>query len=660
MRRGQQRGTPWHSEPLKGYRPRFLIHDGSVMKGERKCPVCDTPVSEDAIECPSCGLPKELWPDQPDTVQFLSPSTEGGAVPPVQEPIPAPATEAPPKEEPVPEVPSEVPVEEIAPPKEAPAPEPPAIPEAPEPLPPPAPTPEPEAKVPTPEVPLEEAAPVKETPSVEQAIPEEIPAEPLPTEPVEVPSREEEVSPAEVAEPEPASAVQIPEVPAPTPDGDPDIIFAELAQANKRLVEIAVRYSVDVRAAAQILKRAASFWKINEKEDAIGQMHSARVELTNSIELKSAELLLESERNLNNFGPFATKEMQQVLSEMRAYQTTLDFDGFFSTLNKFQNLREASEKDLGSLGQLISMLNTLETGIMSLGGSQFNAKTFIEKAYAQTEKGRRKDGEAVLTMAVSQSIEILQPLIEKKVAQVSARLKEAHAGGVDVRGPAVLVRQITLALRGRRFVQVLQLLTRIDAVFPETSSRKKTPEKHSSSKSHVRAHSTVVDSKDTSSSTKGHSEELEIRSGRSYLFLESRSERGTAAFLQAKGSHRGLFLTASFPPKLLEETKLPDTELVWISESSGWKETYNPKVLDHEIASRILSFISDPGAAVVMLDGLAYMVTENGADRVEKFLKRLMDAASSRKITILGTLHAEGVGEKEVARLKGLFDQCIG
>ncbi|MCL5984129.1 MAG: DUF835 domain-containing protein, partial [Candidatus Thermoplasmatota archaeon] len=110
----------------------------------------------------------------------------------------------------------------------------------------------------------------------------------------------------------------------------------------------------------------------------------------------------------------------------------------------------------------------------------------------------------------------------------------------------------------------------------------------------------------------------------------------------------------------LEETKLPDTELVWISESSGWKETYNPKVLDHEIASRILSFISDPGAAVVMLDGLAYMVTENGADRVEKFLKRLMDAASSRKITILGTLHAEGVGEKEVARLKGLFDQCIG
>ena len=628
------------------------------MKGERKCPVCDTPVPEEALECPSCGLPKELWPDQPVIETAPAPVapppvSTAPAVAEAPSSGPGPAAPSPAVEKATPEtslpkavepsIPSEAPPSET-PPTPSPA-------ESPETVPPPdtkkSPIPEPRDLEPEPEPAPSPASP--EAPAPPVVIP--------PVSPVQSPS--ELPLSSEAAEPR----NEVVSAPAEIEESDPDIIFAKLAQANKRLVELAVHHSVDVRTSAMMLKRAANFWKLSEKEEAIVEMRSAESELADSIQRKAVEVLAGAVRNVENMGPFASPQMREDLESMSRHLAHRDLESFFQSFTALERATAEQEKQLSSLGPMVNTLNLLETGIIALGNDSFHARPSIEKAFGYVEKGRRKEGEAVLAMAVTQAIEVLQPLIERRIVEISNRLKTAHARGMDVRAPAVLVKQITMALRARRFTQVLQLFERVDTIFPEsltndppTRNAPGTPQR-----SKGRAKSTISSSSSVDPAQPAPGPlPVDLRAGRSYLFLDARPSRAIEAFNKVKGDRLGLFLTSTFPVKLREDYRIPGGNVVWISESSGWKETLNPRLLDHEITARVLHFMEDQDAAVVLIDGLGDLVTSNGLDRTIKFLKKIMDAASSHRIVLISTLSPGSVEDSSTARLKGLFDQVSG
>ena len=648
------------------------------MKGERKCPVCDTPVAEEALECPSCGLPKELWPDQVDlgTPTVPTPAATVAATPPPAELAPAPTL--PEKEEPAPSPPAVAPTPSPTPPVEETAPSPP--PETPQPSPPSPPV----------EVPKEQSAPsppVEEAPeSPPPSPPQEEPKEPLPPETpspvVEPPSTPIPVQP----EPTPSPPVQKEEVPVPTRPAepvvvpvevtppptspsievvkkDPDLAFAKLAQVNKRLVELAVRYSVDVRSAAQMLKRAANFWKISEKSEAIAEMRSAEAELGNALLSKGAGLLAESTRDVDNMGPFASAKMREALEQMAARHAARDLEGYFRNFEALETETAEQERQLANFGPMINTLNQLENGIVSLGNSSFRVRPSIEKAYGYVEKGHRKEGEAMLAMAVTQAIEILQPLLERRIVEISNRLKMAHTRGIDVRAPAVLVKQITIALRARRFTQVLQLLSRVETIFPDSLTNGDSEKAHEreAARTRVRTRSTVTsDSEKGTSHPAAGAAPVEMRAGRTYLFMDSRPTRGIEAFRQVKGDRHGLLMTSTFPPKLMEDYGVTGKNVVWISENAGWTETYNPRLMDHEVTARALHFMEEPEAAVVMIDGLGELISANGLERTVKFLKKILDAAASKRIVVITTLLPGSTDAAGKSRIEGMFDEVAG
>jgi hypothetical protein len=118
-------------------------------------------------------------------------------------------------------------------------------------------------------------------------------------------------------------------------------------------------------------------------------------------------------------------------------------------------------------------------------------------------------------------------------------------------------------------------------------------------------------------------EDHTLKSGSSYLFTDKGVVRAFDAFkkLISEG-RRGLVITRSHPSRVQQLYSL-DCPIMWIAKSSkpsGGVLSLEPTRL-MKIHSTISDFIKANPGSVVLLDGLEYLVTENGFAPVMKAIQ---------------------------------------
>jgi len=118
-------------------------------------------------------------------------------------------------------------------------------------------------------------------------------------------------------------------------------------------------------------------------------------------------------------------------------------------------------------------------------------------------------------------------------------------------------------------------------------------------------------------------EEPILKGGSSYLYTDRAVSRAYAAFkkLLAEG-HRGLVITRSHPNRV-QQIHGVDCPVMWIAKASkptGGIISLEPTRL-MKIHGTISDFIKANAGAVVLLDGLEYLVTENGFGAVMKAIQ---------------------------------------
>ena len=118
-------------------------------------------------------------------------------------------------------------------------------------------------------------------------------------------------------------------------------------------------------------------------------------------------------------------------------------------------------------------------------------------------------------------------------------------------------------------------------------------------------------------------EEPILKGGNSYLFTERGVVRAYAAFkrLLADG-HRGLVITRSHPNRV-QQVHGVDCPIMWIAKASrptGGVISLEPTRL-MKIHGTISDFIKANAGSAVLLDGLEYLVTENGFGAVMKAIQ---------------------------------------
>ncbi len=140
----------------------------------------------------------------------------------------------------------------------------------------------------------------------------------------------------------------------------------------------------------------------------------------------------------------------------------------------------------------------------------------------------------------------------------------------------------------------------------------------------------------------------ELEDGRSYVVKERKPERGLALFLSlVEKGYRPLFVTRQHPNHVVSSHAGKDVRVMWLSTTLGkdYVDPHNLNSLTHVISEHIAA----GGKAAILLDGLEYLMINNDAPRVFKFLEFLNEQVAQTPTILLISVDERTFEPKELA-----------
>ena len=147
--------------------------------------------------------------------------------------------------------------------------------------------------------------------------------------------------------------------------------------------------------------------------------------------------------------------------------------------------------------------------------------------------------------------------------------------------------------------------------------------------------------------------ELELGRGVCYLVEEKKPDLAYRLFKQlVPDPLPGIVITRLYPDRVKRERALPtDAKVLWLSHTPG-EDNHNPTAIG-TLAKTISRFIEDHGGeAVVLLDGLEYLIVNNGFLQTLMFVEHVNEFVMQRKAVVLIPCSPEALEEKELALLE--------
>src|SRR4030042_4453404 len=111
-----------------------------------------------------------------------------------------------------------------------------------------------------------------------------------------------------------------------------------------------------------------------------------------------------------------------------------------------------------------------------------------------------------------------------------------------------------------------------------------------------------------------------------------------------------LCVTRQFPDKVKEIFDFRDSRILWLSHTPG-KDHHNPTSIG-TLATVISSFIERYKRCIVLIDGLEYLVINNGFQQVLRFAEHINEQVMQSRSTVLIPISPNAFSEKELALLE--------
>lgn len=118
-----------------------------------------------------------------------------------------------------------------------------------------------------------------------------------------------------------------------------------------------------------------------------------------------------------------------------------------------------------------------------------------------------------------------------------------------------------------------------------------------------------------------------------------------------------LCMTTTFPEKVVKEHRLEGVDMYWLSDTNPGPKTLDPKRLDFEVIRALSNFAKAQKGGAILLDGLEYLVVENGFDKTFKFIKRVNDLCSVHGTTFLVPITPGALDPDQMTMLRNEFDR---
>jgi hypothetical protein len=145
---------------------------------------------------------------------------------------------------------------------------------------------------------------------------------------------------------------------------------------------------------------------------------------------------------------------------------------------------------------------------------------------------------------------------------------------------------------------------------------------------------------------------MDVEEGTCYLLKEPKP---VLAFrLLELGASEGracLCITRQIPDRVRREHRIGGSSCLWLSEIPG-EGHHSGKALA-SLAKRIEDFLTAQGGrGLVLLDGLEYLVENNGFEAVLAFVEHLNEFVMARRAVLLIPASPKAIGAREVAMLE--------
>ncbi len=143
----------------------------------------------------------------------------------------------------------------------------------------------------------------------------------------------------------------------------------------------------------------------------------------------------------------------------------------------------------------------------------------------------------------------------------------------------------------------------------------------------------------------------ELEEGRCYLVKEKKPEKGLATFRRViEQGFRPIYVTRQHPNHVQRVYKGREILVVWLSTTLG-RDYVDPHNLN-SLSNMLTNFMADGDRAVILLDGLEYLMINNDFPRILQFLQFLNEQIAIHRSVLVLSLDERAFDEKELALLE--------
>lgn len=143
----------------------------------------------------------------------------------------------------------------------------------------------------------------------------------------------------------------------------------------------------------------------------------------------------------------------------------------------------------------------------------------------------------------------------------------------------------------------------------------------------------------------------EMRRGFSYLVKEAKPNKSFEIFVdQVTHNIQGLCVTRQHPTNIRKEWGLEKTPIIWLSNQLG-KVYVNPSNIGI-LSDTIIRFVEKSGDAVVLIDGIEFLVVNNDFDKVLRMVHHVTEAVMENRSRLIVSVDPRTLETRELALLE--------
>ena len=143
----------------------------------------------------------------------------------------------------------------------------------------------------------------------------------------------------------------------------------------------------------------------------------------------------------------------------------------------------------------------------------------------------------------------------------------------------------------------------------------------------------------------------ELEEGRTYLTKERKPDRALVYFRRAiEAGYRPLYVTRQHPNHIARTHAGREIRVVWLSTTLG-RDYVDPHNLN-SLTNLISNFVVDDLRAVILLDGLEYLMINNDFARILHFLEYVNEQVAMKRAILILSVDDRAFEPKELALIE--------